>query len=280
MRLLIVFACLVVAYADTLSWNSMLKYYMYSLSTYCATTQQGLSTWTCSWCEYVPIPPVTDITIFETPGAGLEGTYGFVGRTNESILVAFRGSKTIENWILDAEFTQTNYTPVPNALVHVGFYAAYIQVSGTVTPAVKALQAKYPDLPVISTGHSLGGALSVLNAAGLVQAGVKNVEIWNFGQPRVGNAVFAKYINGIVSTIYRVVNMGDIVPHLPPQSVDYHHEATEIWFPKNHTTYVICDSTGEDLKCSDSLSPLKYSVDDHTDYLGYGENGLHPSNAC
>jgi len=278
-RALVLLACLAAAYADTLSWNSMLKYYMYSLSTYCST-QQGLNTWTCSWCEYVAIPPVSDMTIFETTGAGMEGTYGYVGRTNESILIAFRGSKTIDNWILDAEFTQTNYTPVPNALVHEGFLAAYQQVSATITPAVKALQAAYPELPVISTGHSLGGALSLLNAAGLVQAGVKNVQIWNYGQPRVGNAVFAKYVNGIISTIYRVVNMADIVPHIPPVALDYHHEATEVWFPTNHTTYVVCNSSGEDPKCSDSINPIKYSTSDHTDYLGYGGSGLHPNNAC
>jgi len=279
MRVVIFLACLVAAYADTLSWDTMQKYYMYSLSTYCSA-QQGLTTWTCSWCEYVPIPPVTDITIFETQGAGMEGTYGFVGRTNESILIAFRGSKTIENWILDAEFTQTNYTPVPNALVHEGFYSAYQQVSGTILPAVRKLQAAYPELPVISTGHSLGAALSLLNGAGLVQAGVKNVEIWNYGQPRVGNTVFAKYMNGLISTIYRVVNMADIVPHIPTIALDYHHEATEVWFPTNHTTYVVCNSSGEDPKCSDSINPIKYSIPDHTDYLGYGGNGLHPPNAC
>jgi len=279
MRVVILLACLVAAYADTLSWDSMLKYYMYSLSTYCST-QQGLTTWTCSWCEYVPIPPVTDMTIFETDGAGMQGTYGFVGRTNESILVAFRGSKTIDNWILDAEFTQTNYTPVSGALVHEGFYYAYQQVASTITAAVQALQGKFPELPVISTGHSLGAALSLLNAAGLVQAGIKNVNIWNYGQPRVGNIVFAKYANEIISTIYRVVNMADIVPHLPPEALDYHHEATEIWFPTNHTTYVICNSSGEDPKCSDSVLPTKYSIPDHTDYLGYGGGGLHPPNAC
>jgi len=279
MRAIVLFACLITAYADTLSWNNMLKYYMYSLSTYCST-QQGLTTWTCSWCTYVPIPPVSDMTIFETQGAGMEGTYGFVGRTNESILVAFRGSKTIDNWIIDAEFAQTNYTPVAGALVHDGFYSAYQQVSATITPAVLKLQAQYPELPVISTGHSLGGALSLLNAAGLVQANVKNVEIWNYGQPRVGNKVFSKYLNGIIGTIYRVVNMADIVPNIPPVALNYYDELTEIWFPTNHTTYVICSTSGEDPKCSDSIDPLKYSTSDHTDYLGYGGSGLHPPNAC
>jgi len=264
--------------AATLNWDTMLKYYMYSLSTYCDTPPTLLLNWSCAWCEFVPIPPVSDVTLFESEGAGLQATFGFVGRTNESIIVAFRGSKTLDNWIKDFEFTQTNYTPVAGALVHVGFYSSYLQVATTIVPAVQKLQQLYPKLSVISTGHSLGAALSLLNGAGLVQAGVKNVEIWNYGQPRVGNAAFATYVNGLIGTIYRVVNMKDLVPHVPPTEVNYHHEATEIWFPKNHTTYVVCNSSGEDPKCSDSIPIAECSTTDHTDYFGYGGSGLHPPN--
>lgn len=46
---------------------------------------------------------------------------------------------------------------------------------------------KYPNAPIVITGHSLGGALSVL--AGVeVNHYIKKVDfIYNYGQPRVGN---------------------------------------------------------------------------------------------
>jgi len=268
------------AQADTdLSWDTLRKYFMYSMSAFCGA-QQGLANWTCSWCGYVPIPPLSDITIFETPGAGMGKIFGYVGRSDEAIIIAFRGSTTTSNWILDFEFTYRDYPPVPKAFVHDGFYKGYLQVADIVLAAVQKLQAGYPNLTVISTGHSLGAALSLLNGAGLVQGGVKNVQIWNFGEPRVGNPVFAHYVNGIIGTIYRTINQKDIVPHIPPQDFGYHHVATEIWFPTNYTTYVICNDSGEDPKCADSVSPLQYSPADHLVYLGYGPGGLKPPNAC
>jgi len=267
------------ASSDELAFNSMLKYLMYSLSAFCSA-EQGLSNWTCSWCHFVAIPPLNDVLIFETPGAGMGKIYGYVGRSNESIIIAFRGSQTTANWIIDFEFTYRDYPPVKHAFVHNGFYRGYMQVADIITPYVLKLQNQFPNLTVISAGHSLGAALSLLNGAGLVQAGVKNVQVWNFGEPRVGNHVFSNYTDGIIPTLWRVVNQRDIVPHLPPRDVGFHHVATEVWFPTNVTTYVICNDSGEDPKCSDSVPPNKLSTADHLTYLGYGWNGLRPPNAC
>jgi len=82
-----------------------------------------------------------------------------------------------------------------------------MQVATLITTAVQKLQYAYPNLTVISTGHSLGAALALLNGAGLVQAGVKNVQVWNYGEPRVGNKVFSNYTNGITSSILNSVSI-------------------------------------------------------------------------
>lgn len=44
----------------------------------------------------------------------------------------------------------------------------------------------------------------------------QNVQVMTFGQPRIGNAVFASYYSNIVPNTFRVTNGNDIVPHLPP----------------------------------------------------------------
>jgi len=262
-----------------LSWDHMLKYFMYSMSSFCSA-DQGLSNWTCNWCTFLPVPALYNITIFETPGAGMGKIYGYVGRSNESIIIAFRGSSTTSNWILDFEFTYRDYPPVKHAFVHDGFYRGYLQVAPIINPIVLKLQSQYPNLTVISTGHSLGAALALLNGAGMVQAGIKNVQVWDYGEPRVGNHVFSNYTNSIIPTLWRVVNQEDIVPHVPPRDIGFHHVATEVWFPSNYTTYVVCNDSGEDPKCSDSIPPTKLSINDHLTYLGYGWGGLQPPNAC
>lgn len=262
-----------------LNWDNMLVYFMYSMSSFCSP-EVGLGNWTCSWCTFnpVPVPPLTDITIFETPGAGMGKIYGYVGRSDEAIIIAFRGSSTVSNWIIDFEFLHTPYPPVKNAFVHSGFYGGYQTVSSIIIPAVQKLQQTY-GLPVVCTGHSLGAALTLLTAAGLYQAGIKNIQVWNYGEPRVGNQVFSNYTTEAF-TSWRVINQRDIVPHLPPQDVGYHHVAHEVWFPTNYTYYRVCNDSGEDPTCADSIPPIDYHPTDHLTYLGYGPGGLKPPNAC
>lgn len=264
--------------ASELSWDTLRKYLMYALSAYCG---EGIVTWNCSWCIFVDVPPLYNVSVFETPGFGMGRIYGYIGRSNESIVIGFRGSATTSNWIYDFEFAHRPYPYVPGAFVHDGFYKGYLQVADIIYHTVRPMQDEYPNLTVISTGHSLGGALALLNAVGLVEKGIRNVELWDYGQPRVGNEVFANYAKELLPVLYRTINQADIVPHVPPiDTTRYHHAPYEVWFPSNYTTYVLCDGSGEDPACSDSVPFTQLTMKDHVTYLGYGEYGLEPEGIC
>lgn len=61
----------------------------------------------------------------------------------------------------------------------------------------------------------------------------QNVQVMTFGQPRIGNAVFASYYSNIVPNSFRVTNGNDVVPHLPPfyayfPKKTYHHFPREV----------------------------------------------------
>ena len=88
--------------------------------------------------------------------------------------------------------------------VHRGFHGALARVWSHIEPSLDAL-----DVPVLYTGHSLGGALATLAAARRAPE-----TLYTFGSPRVGNAEFAATLSGTV--IYRYVNCCDIVAYLPP----------------------------------------------------------------
>ena len=50
------------------------------------------------------------------------------------------------------------------------------------------LKIKYPSASFITTGHSLGAALAAICAIKIkIKFPAMNVQIHNFGQPRVGN---------------------------------------------------------------------------------------------
>ncbi|TGD74799.1 lipase family protein [Mangrovimicrobium sediminis] len=78
------------------------------------------------------------------------------------------------------------------------------------------------NLPVWITGHSLGGALAVLAAVELDReiaarkSGAAIAAVFTFGQPRVGNSAFARWMDQRFSQRYfRSVNQRDAVPRLP-----------------------------------------------------------------
>lgn len=63
----------------------------------------------------------------------------------------------------------------------------------------------------------------------------RNVQVVTFGQPRIGNAVFASYYSQLVPNTIRVVHEHDMVPHLPPYysyfpHKTYHHFPREVNF--------------------------------------------------
>ena len=55
---------------------------------------------------------------------------------------------------------------------------------------------------------------------------------------------------------------------VPNKGVPYWHQSQEVWLAPNGTT-IICDTSGEDKHCSDSVPLLKTHPADHTSYYGW-----------
>jgi predicted lipase len=88
----------------------------------------------------------------------------------------------------------------------------------------------HPTATILTTGHSLGAALSIIAAIRIKAQYHKKTVIHNFGSPRLANPALAHYINARIDTIYRVVHNRDIVPHLPPLAFGYQHPAYEVFW--------------------------------------------------
>lgn len=198
-----------------------------------------------------------------------DDTSGYVGYNpayNE-IVVAYRGSSSIRNWITNLEFLKTDYPHCGDCEVHKGFYSATMKVIDDVKTAVFELMSQHPSYSVTVTGHSLGAALATLTALELRQAGVTNLDMYHMGSPRVGNDEFAAWVSSLNDVNFRFVHSADIVPHVPPNSFGFHHIATEIWETEDGVEHT-CNGSGEDENCSWSVDAKDYNVDDHMIYLG------------
>jgi hypothetical protein len=52
--------------------------------------------------------------------------------------------------------------------------------------------------------------------------------VYTFGSPRVGDKVFAGTYDNLVASSWRVANLNDLVPQLPPQLAGYVHVDAEV----------------------------------------------------
>ncbi len=172
-----------------------------------------------------------------TVGNATTDTHCLVGEAPDCMIVAFRGTDSIRDWITDALFFRKLLVEEANGdqcEVHAGFLAAYESIIGDLStflggsPVFKLQPCK----PLFITGHSLGGALAILAALELKRQGFQIMQVYTFGQPRVGNGAFKKlYEWSLGAATFRVVHEEDIVPrvpHLPSFTDFYRHAGTEV----------------------------------------------------
>jgi predicted lipase len=103
--------------------------------------------------------------------------FGFTGYSPDigKIVIAFRGSVDISNWILNLKTARTSYPLCSGCSVHIGFNQGFESVKSQVEANLNSLQALYRNAKIAITGHSLGGALAVM-AAAHIQNVYKNVD--------------------------------------------------------------------------------------------------------
>jgi triacylglycerol lipase len=142
-------------------------------------------------------------------------TQGFIAKTDEMILIAFRGTEKTEEEDLLTDILACR-TDIKLGKVHCGFVKALKLVWKDLLKAVQKFQDNNQIIWV--TGHSLGGALATLAAAKLASTN-KNYNIgglYTYGQPRVGDKKFKSEFEKIFKTgVYRITNYRDPVAVVP-----------------------------------------------------------------
>jgi len=217
--------------------------------------------------------PASTFTYKETIYDVVTDIQGYIGilPTTKSIYVVLRGSSSTMNWLDDFEVKLVPYNTFPecNCKVHYGFYNSALRVINKTVDSVKLLRLQYPLYSVVVTGHSYGAAVGQLLAMEL-ERNLINVKNYNYGQPRVGDAKYAAFVNTKIPEYYRVTHNKDVVPHVPPIDVfGYLHSCREIFEDVNGKLNVCSDINCEDPKCADQFSLYQTNADDHLYYLGH-----------
>ncbi|OXA49511.1 Lipase [Folsomia candida] len=250
-----------------------LEYYNYfSASIYCPTSLANL---TCPYCDHFN-QTVTEFKIFYNENYGTKAMITLHPGLDE-IVVTFRGTVSMVNWILDY---QMYGTPLgrEGVEVHTGLYLSLMSLYNPVVQEVGTLLGRNPGFRVVVTGHSLGAAMAsifVYLMTSLDQFPGTNYVLVTFGQPRTGNVEYADYMNALPIPMIRVVGASEGVPHIPPHKafeifyiptkIVYVHHGQEVWLNENEVYYCSKD-VYEDPYCSNSIG-RNFNKLDHLFYF-------------
>lgn len=175
------------------------------------------------------------ITTWNT-GPLLSDSCGYIALDHEKkrVIVAFRGTYSIANTVVDLSTVPQEYVPYPgegndedartlldvsrefveglsghakrdvndteeppkcdNCTVHMGFHASWIHTRPHVLPELEKAKLLFPDYQLTLVGHSLGGAVAALAGLDLLARGY-TPQVTTFGEPRIGNIALAKYLD-------------------------------------------------------------------------------------
>ena len=208
--------------------------------------------------------------------------YVAVSHTLKVIVVAFRGSKNFEQVV--KQILEVLLSPKAQFLdgqVQSYWKRGFDVLWPSMKTEVNTLVSQNPSYQIWVTGHSLGGAMASLASTWLAYYNIaprKNIILYTFGMPRVGNYDYARQHDKLVNNSWRVVNDDDLVPHFPTLvSVSalngpYHHgveafyseEATSVY-----STHKECHGKpyNEDATCSFSEGITSDSMKKHKTYF-------------
>lgn len=183
-------------------------------------------------CANLSLLAYTDI-----PGAKVitnpkMSVYAYIFQQDHKVYVVFRGTDDILDLRadFDRKLTQIN----PGVYVHDGIYRDYMTVYPLIIQTIKEMKGWDK---IVTTGHSLGAGLALLNTYYLINDGIvesSSIECYTYGLPRPGNLNYAKFFEDKLVT--RVYDFEDPIPMVPMNS-DYYQPITNSFCLDKYARY-------------------------------------------
>jgi len=143
---------------------------------------------------------------------------GYLLKNDHMIGIAYRGTQPtqLKDLLADLDAIPKRHGP---GKVHEGFRREARKLWDPTIAHVEANAGQH----ILVTGHSLGAAMATYAAQELSWAGHKDLELFTFGSPRLGDR---EYVKGMDVAHHRFRNCNDIIPTVPvpvPAAMYKHH---------------------------------------------------------
>lgn len=140
--------------------------------------------------------------------------YKYKGLKKKVLIISYRGTKTIDDWLNDLDAVQTRMSGYSDdILIHRGFHRLWISTKDDLINFIKT-KSEIDQSSILVTGHSLGCASALLSSL-LLKKYCKDVKLYMFAPPRIGNHQLIKRLNESVPQNYAVINTPDLVTNYP-----------------------------------------------------------------
>ncbi|KZT69278.1 lipase [Daedalea quercina L-15889] len=245
-------------------------YTWYASAGYCAPSET--LAWDCGTsCEANP-----DFEPVASGGDGDSVQYWFVGYdpTLDSVVVSHQGTNVddILPLIEDADIVMTNpdSTLFPGLSsdieVHSGFADAQADTATDILSAVQTTMSTYDTSTIAIVGHSLGAAISLLDAVYLpLHISDATFTYVGYGLPRVGNQAFANYVDAMSASVTHINNEEDPIPILPGMFLGFVHPSGEVHI----------EDSGEWASCPGQDNPSTQCIVGDVPYIWDGDESDH-----
>lgn len=163
----------------------------------------------------------TGVTAAVKVGRTVEVFYGFLLESAADNILVFRGTQRTAEWLGNIYAIQEDYLhPVTGeklGRIHAGFR----RIANTIInpQVVEVVRQINPNKPCYVSGHSLGAALATVLAFDIalaVPAIQPQLQPYVYASPRVGNPEFARNYARFLPNSFRVTNLADPIPTMPP----------------------------------------------------------------
>ncbi|TCD68029.1 hypothetical protein EIP91_011640 [Steccherinum ochraceum] len=193
----------------------------------------------------------------------------------DTVVVAHQGTNTSSFLaeLVDADFFLSSLDPslfpgISSSIeTHSGFADSQAKSAPDILNAVQGALTTHDTTHVTITGHSLGAALSLLDAVYLPLHLPESTTFKTvvYGLPRVGNQDFADYVDAHVTNLNHINNMKDPIPIVPGRSLGFHHPSGEVHIMENNQ-WVSCpgqDNTSDECIVGDVPNIFVGDEDNH-----------------
>ncbi|THV02163.1 alpha/beta-hydrolase [Dendrothele bispora CBS 962.96] len=245
-----------IATLSTVQISSFKPFSFFAAAAYCDPDR------TLKWNCGVNCRANPDFIPIASGGDGASVQLWFVGYSpsQDTVVVSHQGTDPteIESVLTDSNFfldglDSSLFPGVPSSMkIHNGFGDEHAKTAKDVLAAVQKTLAAHGTSKVTLVGHSLGGALSLLESVYLplhLPSGITFRSVL-YGLPRIGNGAFADYVDSHVHDLTHISNEKDLVPTVPGRFLGFEHPSGEVHIDSGSTWNVCPGHDDEDARCT------------------------------